>query len=429
MSTRARNSAEPSDVAKILRANHRFLDLASFTVAAMDKVVHNLAGTLVDIIEITARPTQNLFQAAAIEAFKTDVGEALLFGQRLSSAVSYCRTKLKGSVTGQRLHPSVLRVCKALEAKPNEEAPVVKAASLNSTSPLNRKRRSAGSNGQGQLSDDGHDSNCFSGSTTKYVTSAASIRAMYGLPSSAHCVRATSPPSHVEVVSSQEVDVSPRKEDSSSSRMSLEKPVQFEDASKACLVRMVDGFRVEAVMKPGPNGFAVGFFGAESFPTEIPNLVLSTIKAPKLAVQKKPAARSAVVAKSKPASKESDADSDIPSTKAYQSPRSEEDESQAEDLELFEEPPPADVRQQYGLAFVKPKPQIHNGGRLALTIVESKGYIVWDGKSWVNLTKTQAEARGKTHGQVLLEVWKAILTKNLCSKEEAVAERDAILAQ
>ena len=70
---------------------------------------------------------------------------------------------------------------------------------------------------------------------------------------------------------------------------------------------------------------------------------------------------------------------------------------------------------------------MHNGCRLAITIVDSKGYIVWDGKSWVNLTKTQALAAGKEHGPVLVKVLEAILAKNLRSKEEAVSERDAIL--
>ena len=400
--------------------------MALCTTPDLDKVISNFEGFFCDVLKITPRPTQKLFNDAALEAFRCDAGEALMFGQRMNAAVSFCRLKLKGSTTGERLAPSTRVVCKAMLSA--EGVSPVKALQTPKGKP-EKRFLSPLKKGATVLDDLGASDDSLGKGFSSTVDD---IRAMYGLSNTKPRLNAPSSPLLMEIVSSQEVDSGSLREPasgSSSKPTSSNNVLQFEDASKACLVRMVDGIRVEAVMKPGLDGFAMGFFGTECFQTEIPNLVLGRIAtAPKSAVRKKPAARKPTAkADSEPktvATRQgddngSDEDSDVPSTKEYSSPH--------ESVEELEQRTPEQVREGYGVELVKPKSQMHNGGRLAITIVASKGYIVWDGKSWVNLTKTQALASGKAHGPVLVKVFEAILAKNLRSKEEAVSERDAIL--
>ena len=426
--SRVKNSVDHYAVARVLRSHMRGLDMALCTTPDLDKLVSNFEGVFCDIIKITPRPTQKLFNDAALEAFRCDAGEALMFGQRMNAAMSFCRIKLKGSTTGERLAPSTRVVCKAMLSaegvSPDKALQTPKGKSEKRfLSPL---KKGASAFAELGASDDSLAQGLPS-------TSADDIRAMYGLGNTKPRLREPSSPWLQEIVSSQEVDNDfvrePASSSSSKPTSSNNAVLQFEDASKACLVRMVNGSAVEAVMKPGLDGFALGFFGTECFQAEIPNLLLGrTATAPKSAVRKKPAARKPTakadsepktVAKHKGDDHGSDEDSDVPSTKEYSSPQ--------ESVEELEGRTPEQVREGYGIGFVKPKSQMHNGGRLAITIVASKGYIVWDGKSWVNLTKTQALAAGKEHGPVLVKVFEAILAKNLRSKEEAVSERAAIL--
>ena len=424
--SRLKNVAGASDVAKVLRSHMRHLDVAHFSVSDLDKVVANFEEVLVDVLQVTPRPTQNLFKDAALDAFRCDADEALLFGQRLSAAVHHCRIKLKGSTTGERLAPSTRVICKAM-LKADGVSPTKGLLSEAKEKPVKRFT-SPLKKGAREVEDD-----LFSAkkvSTGNLLHTADDVRALYGMSSSS--MPKSSPissPLVMEIGSSQETEDLEMPGSSSSSKDAVpQNLVQYEDAAKACLVRLVNGSRVEALMKPGPNGFALGFFGAECFQTEIPNLIIDKkTTAPAKVVRKRPAARKPAAKADSEAKNDSqrkddvgsNSDSDVPSTKEYASPRQSEGEA--------ETPTPEQIRGDYGLELVKPKSQMHNGGKLAITIVALKGYITWNGKCWVNLTNSQASSAGKRHGDVLIQTFNNILSKSLCSKEEVVAERDAIL--
>lgn len=114
MTERARNTSDAGCVAKVLRSNLASLG-EGYKNPDLDKVCEFYEGFMVDLIGVTPRPTTQVVKMAVALAFDgTAPAEAHMFAQRITAAVSHCRTKLRSSTSGKKLSASVRAVAAAI---------------------------------------------------------------------------------------------------------------------------------------------------------------------------------------------------------------------------------------------------------------------------------------------------------------------------
>ena len=90
---RVKNSATVSVLAKALRGSIRAFDESTFSHSSIQIVLDRNQEVIVDLLKVSPRPTAKLLKDAAKEAFKVDDGAALMFAERITSAISWCRTE------------------------------------------------------------------------------------------------------------------------------------------------------------------------------------------------------------------------------------------------------------------------------------------------------------------------------------------------
>ena len=282
-----------AEVAKALRANATRLDPDKYALADLDKVVEHFEDMLVDVFYSTPRPAAKLLEQAARAAFVVEPMVAQLFGQRLSAAVSYCRTKARQSTSGAKLHPSVLNVARVLKKVGDSGAmeqlgfkarllslPVQEPQKVEEQDSLEKQDQEQL---QPQLP------------STSSKATRAEIMSLYGVSSSS-CSSSKKPrllqrvptvQSSQEVMSSQEdqgvqfdqgCGVEPAAALGPCLPAFSAVQAQYFDSSRKGVVRLCGDDIVEAKMVAGPDGFAVACFGKEEFETEMPNLLLEASK-------------------------------------------------------------------------------------------------------------------------------------------------------
>lgn len=120
MPGRAVNAAKPKEVAQLLAHLHPALDEARLFVAlggSYEDFIDRHAEFLVQLLQITVRPTTSLVKQAVALAFnRPNVGSSVSFATMVSNGVAYARRLLRNSTTGAKVAPATLRVLKALQA-------------------------------------------------------------------------------------------------------------------------------------------------------------------------------------------------------------------------------------------------------------------------------------------------------------------------
>jgi hypothetical protein len=305
---RAANTADAKDVAKVLRANMQRLPAPDvYCNSDLDLVVHSFEDTLVDLLHCTLRPTGTVLTQAAVAAFDVDAGTASLFAQRLMAALAHCRLKSKSTVSGKKLHPSVLTVVRALNTLREPgigQKLVAGAAKLRSwqVSPPSKPSAAVVLPARSPVSDlevpasspKARRATASSSQSSKKARTREEIFKELGVtpPRSQRATVDLASPT-VSVVA---IDESPAAEPQLAAvdrrgpePSELKKEyVEYTDNARACRVRLWQNGRKEfAIMTPGPAGFARSAFDSElPCETEIPNLMLHPLPH----VMKKPAA-------------------------------------------------------------------------------------------------------------------------------------------
>ena len=314
VAVRAKNEALPVDVAKLLRANAISLDPSKFCVLDLDEIALNFREFLLDLCDLTARPTSALLQAAGKLAFEGASSQELkMFGDRLAGCVSHCRKKVTGSTSGAKLSPAVKAIGTKVKAVGGAEE-LDPSIALDRRS-LGQQLFSRARHLQRRKSEEEElrPSPVSSSAKKAKVDSNLDIMAMYGL----HALPKSLVPGFSAQVcvssDSEEPGDSPQRlsfrsnfAPSSCSTAPIRGPpsaqvqlqeqqveAQYVDRSNCTLVRLMrSGDKIVAQMQKGPAGFLVGTFPGESqvFTSEIPNLMIDP-PAQKLAVRKRPAGR------------------------------------------------------------------------------------------------------------------------------------------
>ena len=269
---RARNDAEPSAVAKVLRAElANGIDPTQFMMTNLEKVIELNCQILVGLLSVSSRPIASVIEEAAGLAFpRTPKDDKVAFAQRMCACLSLCRRKLKNSRTGTRLTKPMAAVVRSLQQqrmppKPSQPPSLGKqlrqrflkrihSGGSDSVQLLPAKRKASGSSGD-----------AYEKVMEPCGPSASEVAALFG-----HSQTPPPLPIMEEIMSSQEAPV----------RM------QYMDYRTGTLMRSLeDGSTVAAHMTPGPDGFMVAEFGSERIQTEVPVLAVVAKKP-----SKKPAA-------------------------------------------------------------------------------------------------------------------------------------------
>ena len=224
---------------------------------------------LIDLLKVTARPTQSILKAAASSVFAVSPETADAFAGRMCKSISYCRQKEKSAQSGEKLHSAVRKVILALRGKAgaNEVSP----ASARASSPVEAPAMSSAQEA--------------SASSKKRSRSPPRTRESIFLELGLTPPKGSSKPllvfspavsidSSVQVASSQEGPL-PSSEAASSSRQSNDKVAVYVDNSTLELVRAHAGKDAQRYpLEVGPEGFAVAKVDGATVPTEVPNLLL-----------------------------------------------------------------------------------------------------------------------------------------------------------
>ena len=299
MLSRLKNNATVDQVARVLRAELADgIKESQLLVLDMDEVCDTFAGLMVSLLQVTPRPTKDLMQKAASEAFgKISAAVAMAFGERLCAAFVYCRLKSKSVKSGKKLSPGtkivvnhMLKLQNRLEIpeqpwSPLSGRPPVEKLTLGQKLKQQSKVRLVSSSKPAQLplaEDDDE---------LALPSSRASILALYGCGSSDRVVsflQRTKEPSSCSVV--QEI------ESSQEAMPAANLKLQYLDRAKLCMVRVYsDGSSKVAGLKPSSSGFGVAHFPGESeIPTEVPNLLLKQVSSKRPypgAAKKRPSSR------------------------------------------------------------------------------------------------------------------------------------------
>ena len=333
---RVKNDAEPADLMKAIRGNLKDMRLDKAVLANLDQVTAFFEKTLLDILDITARPTSKLLKGACMLVFDCQAEEAQLWGDRLNAAVQYCRLKIKQATTGTRLPEPVRREGRKLQALRSMEETMgerlIKKARMLQRFPSSPKVEAISGAAQAASTSSGAaarvDQACKVPTVLPVIKSAAKadkaakssaststsliesqseqatpvqkqhatrhdgIMALFGLSSAS-----TGGPLHEDLVcvsssqGSNHSKISIEEEEQSEHENSKEKPKgvykQFFDSAALKLVRIYkEGGRIEATMGQGSSGFLLASFAGERpITTQVPNVMLMPVPE----VMKKPA--------------------------------------------------------------------------------------------------------------------------------------------
>ena len=447
--TRAKNTANVKETARVLRGAVPSILDRNYLDPDLDVVCGHYQTVLLDLLKLTARPNPGLLKQAAFEVFghQSSAHECNLFGDQMAAAISYCRSKGKSMTSGKKLPASVKAIVTAMfDSQDSSDISFVGAKAASDAAP----RVSPPPTPARKLARDS------SSRPSLLNVTPDDVRAMYGLGAqSRQMASKTAWEDDFVVLSSHEVldsqaDAAPFSTASSSrdappAMKSSAAAKPYFDASVNCMVRLLpNGHREFAFMSKGPGNFAIATFGkgpaAEVFDTEVPNLLLEAKPPPKLNVRKRPAA----------AMRKASVPSHSPSEQDAQTEKESEESSESSE----EAPPPtidypgeevrapngaaaacpAGIRSQYGLPpREKPKPADYVGGKLRITIVEKKSYITVQAQGaakptmLVGLEKRMADAHGKIMQQVILQIWDAIISEGIVSKDAACNKRQELL--
>ena len=102
---RAKNSASPETLMKIMRSHSRSLDAAM--PSEDERVVERHSALMVDLVRASNRLTAKVLAQAAKLAYDSDSAAARSFAERLSAALTLCKTKKRQSTSMKKLSVSV----------------------------------------------------------------------------------------------------------------------------------------------------------------------------------------------------------------------------------------------------------------------------------------------------------------------------------
>ena len=302
---RAKNSAQSSDVCKLLRAElPQGLLPEHYLQVDPVKVCDHYFGFIVALLKITPRPTINILQSAAMETFKMDVESSLAWASRITRSVSFCRQKVKCMKSGVKLSVGVKGIAKQLQkskaACGGGSNSKVAFGSPITASLRNKYLKKRKSNEQSppakecppekEVCNKQKSTACSSKATAKEILK------LYGLEESPLL-----PVEEVPEVECEDVIAVASSQEVAEVIQPPSKPVgtAWLCCKELCVKRCRSDGQVErAIMYEGPDGFAMAKFGEEpGFLTEMPNLMLNlpvkeaVMKKPAKAVLKKPAAK------------------------------------------------------------------------------------------------------------------------------------------
>ncbi len=252
---------------------------------------------LVDVAHIgnSVRVTSGLLKKA-VQAEFPSAGrmEQAALARAIYEGLQFCKLKQRQMTSGKKLHPAVLKICKALHGSrgslPEEKSPEEKSkASVT----------------------DGSAPTLPAGSFEHELQTLASV---YGLPSSSGassswmpaCGMASGP---IEVQGSQELETipssaeEPKQEDPKSQEARTPaawcedpkgpkdfKHMWVDKAELQVCATLVSGETMTAKLQEGPAGFCQGLLGSCLVDTEVPNLLLGPVDtAKKACIRKRPA--------------------------------------------------------------------------------------------------------------------------------------------
>ena len=111
MSRLKSTNTNPSECAKILRANLSKLDPALYLTEDLEEVVSNYSELMIDLLYLTPRPTKQWLQQGCLKAFDNcSSGQAESLSGRLLAGFQLCRGKVSSSTTGNKLSAGVRAV-------------------------------------------------------------------------------------------------------------------------------------------------------------------------------------------------------------------------------------------------------------------------------------------------------------------------------
>ena len=271
---RAKNSASPADICKILRAELMGLDAGKYLSPKDDDVCQEYAGLIVSLLKATPRLNTGLLKIACVQAFQVSESEAHMFSSKIIQCVSYCRNKAKSFTTGSKTAHGVKLIVKTLNSF---KTPCVELTASLKKRALSRMHSDESKSSNKRVKPIDGNSTCkIAGSSSR--ASQSEICAIYGLKEKVSlplmeddfvCVSddASSVPSQVSPQKVQEIHDSPKKTNSNAVWLNSE---------SCCLQRLsLGGVIHSAKMEQGKDGFCDAFFDEESpIKTEMPNLTL-----------------------------------------------------------------------------------------------------------------------------------------------------------
>jgi hypothetical protein len=119
---RIKNDAQPEDIIKAIRGNCKDMRLDKAVTASLDAVTEHFGAMMIDILDVTLRPTSKLLKSACQMVFSCQPDEAQLWADRIAAAFQYCRSKIQHATTGTRLCDAVKRVGRKIQLLKGQEA-------------------------------------------------------------------------------------------------------------------------------------------------------------------------------------------------------------------------------------------------------------------------------------------------------------------
>jgi len=336
MASRARNDCDAPRMTKVIRGAVSGIDMKVIAAPDPEIILETYSDLIVDILDVTSRPTRALLAQAVKAAFPHMAsGEVSLFANQMTNTVSYCRKKLHNMTSGVRATPHCSDVLQALRLQASTQKlargaeKIVKGsghgadddheedASVSSGSLLPISR------GASSSFIGGHLGSFSTGASCSFDTGAASSSTeVQKPPAIARSVASSSADifnmsradifsrlgvkdekpknfSPLVVDSSPEaVAQSPAIEDRSCENENVatspEKPLLKASVAFFCpirnsMVRMTPDGQESASMIPGPNGFLLSQFeGEDQQETDVPNMLMAP--GPSASPKKRPAA-------------------------------------------------------------------------------------------------------------------------------------------
>jgi hypothetical protein len=289
------NDIKPAELVKTCKGNLSSLCLDKAVLPELDDVCDHFCDFICDLLDQTPRPSVTLLKDTGMLVFGASEGQAKLWGQRITAAISHCRLKLKSAVNGSKLRKSVMQIVKKLQGiqrVEEQEARLAdsvkaKAATLQRqktptpTPPLPVCSPGAQSSAASDKvsrsatpAQESQEETLPASSSSGYKVSPTSIKyafaALAGSPKKEHAAVLISDSSP------EDSTVRLRTSKAQAAAPAMQKFKQYFDSSILCEVRLYDNGKVEAgIMKAGPRGFALAKFADEDWlSTEMPNTLL-----------------------------------------------------------------------------------------------------------------------------------------------------------